>query len=153
MSYPNQPGDGYGQQPQGQPPYGSGYSYGSPGQPPMPAGYPAPQYPYAGQPGYSANPSAPFGVDPMTGMPLSDKSKMTAGLLQIFLGGYGVGRFYLGYTNIAVAQLCLGVFSFLTVWFGIGFITGLAAGIWGLVDGIMILNGSVPDQYGRKLRD
>ena len=41
------------------------------------------------------------GVDP-SGQPLSDKSKLVAGLLQIFLGGFGVGRFYLGYTNIGI---------------------------------------------------
>jgi TM2 domain-containing membrane protein YozV len=83
-------------------------------------------------------PGAPFGVDPMTGMPLSDKSKMVAGLLQIFLGGFGVGRFYLGYTGIGVLQIFFG-------W--------LTCGIWPLVDGIMMLTGRVPDAQGRPLRD
>jgi len=58
------------------------------------------------------------------------KSKMIAGLLQIFLGGLGIGRFYLGYTNIGIFQILA---SFLC-----------GAGIlWGLIDGIMILTGSV----------
>jgi TM2 domain-containing membrane protein YozV len=77
----------------------------------------------------------------MYGRPLSDKSKLTAGLLGIFLGGFGVGRFYLGYTNIGVLQL---VVSVVTCGFG---------SIWGFIDGIIILIGNVPDPKGRPLRD
>lgn len=58
------------------------------------------------------------------------KSKMTAGLLGIFLGGLGIHNFYLGYTGKAIAQICL---SFC---FGVGY-------IWGLIEGIMILCGSI----------
>jgi TM2 domain-containing membrane protein YozV len=130
--------------PQQQPPN----PYGAPGgQYPPPyqgqqAPYPGQPGPYAGQPaGYpGAYPAAYYGVDAY-GRPLSDKSKLTAGLLQIFLGGFGVGRFYLGYTNIGVLQLVVSV-----VTCGIG-------SIWGLIDGIMILIGNVPDPQGRMLRD
>jgi TM2 domain-containing membrane protein YozV len=86
-------------------------------------------------------PGAPYGVDPMTGMPLSDKSKMTAGLLQIFLGTFGAGRFYLGYTGLGIAQIAV-------VWLTCGF-----GSIWTLIDGIMMLTGKVPDAQGRPLRD
>ena len=58
------------------------------------------------------------------------KSKMAAGLLQIFLGGLGIGRFYLGYTGVGVAQL---IITICTCGFG---------AIWGFVDGILILTGS-----------
>jgi TM2 domain-containing membrane protein YozV len=75
------------------------------------------------------------------GRPLSDKSKIVAGILGILLGSFGVGRFYLGYNQIGVLQL---VVSVLTC--GVG-------GIWGLIDGIMILMGNVPDAEGRTLRD
>ncbi|WP_372458073.1 TM2 domain-containing protein [Mycobacterium fragae] len=75
------------------------------------------------------------------GRPLSDKSKLTAGLLEIFLGSFGVGRFYLGYTGIGVAQIAA---TWLTC--GIG-------GIWPLIDGIMMLTGKVPDAEGRILRE
>jgi TM2 domain-containing membrane protein YozV len=117
-------------------------SQGPQGQYPPPGPFPPP---YQGQPGpylpsAGAYPGAPFGVDPY-GRPLSDKSKITAGLLGIFLGGFGIGRFYLGYTNIGVLQL---VVSFVTC--------GLGA-LWGTVDGILILIGNVPDAQGRPLRE
>jgi TM2 domain-containing membrane protein YozV len=62
------------------------------------------------------------------------KSKIAAGLLGIFLGGLGIHRFYLGYTVLGVVQLVLtlvlGAFTF-----------GLV-GLWGVVEGIMILAGA-----------
>ncbi len=120
----------YGQQPYGQQPYGQP-GYGQSG------GYPPAPYPQ----GYNPNdPEAPYGRDPF-GVPFSDKQKLTAGLLQIFLGGFGVGRFYTGYTGIAIAQIAV---TWLTC--GIG-------AIWPLVDGIMMLTGKVPDAQGRPLRD
>ncbi len=82
-------------------------------------------------------PGAPFGIDSRTGVPFSDKQKLVAGLLQIFVGGFGVGRFYTGHTGIAIAQL----------------LTCGGCGIWSLVDGIMMLTGSVTDSDGRPLRD
>ncbi|MFJ1461543.1 TM2 domain-containing protein [Nocardia wallacei] len=134
------PGTGQpmGQQPPvdayGQPnPYGQPQQYGQPyGQP---GGYPPAPY---GAPGM--DPEAPFGRN-MYGEPYSDKSKMVAGLLQIFLGSFGVGRFYLGYPGLAVGQIAV---TWLTC--GIG-------GIWPLIDGIMILTGKVRDQYGRPLQE
>ncbi len=36
---------------------------------------------------------------------VSDKSKVVAGVLQIVLGGFGVGRFYMGDTKTGVIQL------------------------------------------------
>jgi TM2 domain-containing membrane protein YozV len=149
-----QPPAGYGQQPTsgapGYDPYGqqptsgaAGYDpnaqqqYAQPGynqpQPYAQPGYPQQQY---AQPGY-AQQSA---YDPQ-GRPYSDKSKMAAGLLGIFLGGFGVGRFYTGHTGLGVAQLLVSVFTC-----GIG-------SIWGLIDGIMILVNGGTDAEGRVLRD
>ncbi|GAA5059336.1 TM2 domain-containing protein [Nocardia callitridis] len=137
-----QPPNPYGQQPNpyGQPqnPYGQP-QYGPPvdqyGQPIGGYGYPP------GAPGYNPNdPEAPWGRDQF-GVPFSDKQKLLAGLLQIFIGSLGIGRFYLGYTGLGVAQLLVTVFTC-----GLG-------GIWGLVDGIMMLTGSVTDPQGRPLRD
>jgi TM2 domain-containing membrane protein YozV len=119
-----QPADPYWQQPGG---------YGQPGGYP-PAPYPQPQ-------GYNPNdPEAPWGRDPF-GVPFSDKQKLIAGLLQIFLGAFGAGRFYTGHTGMAIAQIAV---TWLTCGFG---------GIWPLIDGIMMLVGKVPDSENRPLRD
>lgn len=90
-------------------------------------------------PGYPPQPAYP-GTNPQNVGPLSDKSKVTAGLLGILLGSFGLGRFYLGYTKVAVAQIAV---TWLTL--GIG-------GIWPFIDGILILLGKVPDAEGRALR-
>jgi len=80
---------------------------------------------------------APYGVDPRTGTPYSDRHKVVAGVLQLVLP-FGTGRFYTGHTGIALAQLLL-------VFCGIGM-------IWAFVDGIVILAGNPTDPYGRPLR-
>ena len=71
------------------------------------------------------------------------KSKMAAGLLGIFLGQWGVHNFYLGYTGKAVAQLLLSIFGYILLFVVVGFFMVAAAGIWGLIEGIMILSGSI----------
>ena len=111
--------------------------YGAPGGR-YPPPYQGQQAPYAGYSG--AYPPAYYGVDAY-GRPLSDKSKLVAGLLQIFIGSLGIGRFYLGYTTIGILQI---VVTIVTCGFG---------SIWGLIDGIIILVGNVPDAQGRTLRD
>lgn len=66
------------------------------------------------------------------------KSKMAAGLLGIFLGGWGIHNFYLGYTGKIFVTL---------------FTCGIGA-IWGLIEGIMILTGSInTDAEGNPLVD
>ncbi|PJM73932.1 hypothetical protein CS006_01905 [Bifidobacterium primatium] len=116
----------YGQNPYGQngyaqngcqqfPPYGQS-QYGQPqyGQ----SQYGQPQY---GQPQYAY------------GYGLSSKSKIAAGLLGIFLGCFGVHNFYLGNTGKALAQLLLTVVGWIVV------IGPAVAGLWGLVEGILII--------------
>ena len=77
------------------------------------------------------------------------KSKIAAGLLGIFLGSLGVHNFYLGYTNKAVTQLLVTLLGSLAC--GIGPIIG---GIWGLVEGIQILTGTITtDANGNPLKD
>ena len=104
-------------------------------------------------PGNVVDPQAPFGRDPATGVPLSDKSGTTAGLLQLFLGVFGIGRFYIDSTQIAIAQLCLGLFGFVfSLFCFFGFPVLLGSVIWAIVDAIMMFTGSVKDNHGRKLR-
>ena len=74
------------------------------------------------------------------------KSKLTAGLLGIFLGSLGVHNFYLGFTGKALAQLLISVLSCGTL--------AVVSGIWGLVEGIMLLSGQMNvDAQGNLLRD
>ncbi|MFM9447077.1 TM2 domain-containing protein [Streptomyces acidiscabies] len=142
---PQQPGYGYQQPPQGQgyppPPQGQPGQPG-PGYPPPPQGYGYPggqMPPGAGYqpPGtYTGDPYAPYGYDAY-GRPYSDKSKIVAGILQLFLGTLGVGRFYIGHVGLGLAQL---------------FTCG-GFGIWALIDGIILLTSdSTTDGQGRVLR-
>jgi TM2 domain-containing membrane protein YozV len=114
---------------------------------PPPNYQPPPNYPmppqYPGPGGY-VDPSAPFGRHPVTGEPLSDKSKVVAGLLQLLglFGLVGIGRIYLGYTGLGIAQLLVGLVT-----------CGIGAVIWGIVDAILILTDRVRDPQGRPLRD
>ncbi|MEU8824126.1 TM2 domain-containing protein [Streptomyces sp. NPDC048636] len=81
-------------------------------------------------------PDAPYGFDPQ-GRPYSDKSKIVAGVLQLFLGFIGLGRFYTGSTGVAVAQL----------------LTCGGLGIWALIDDILFLTSNDrTDSRGRVLR-
>lgn len=74
------------------------------------------------------------------------KSKLTAGLLGIFLGAFGVHNFYLGYTGKAIAQVLITVLSC--------FVLSFASGIWGLIEGILILTGNIAvDGKGNPLKD
>ncbi|GAA2606117.1 TM2 domain-containing protein [Streptomyces axinellae] len=133
MSDPNQPGYGYPQQP-GQNPYAA-QGGGPQGQPAY--GYPQ-QPPMGGAPGpYGAtDPNAPFGYD-RYGRPFSHKSKIVAGVLQLFIGTLGIGRFYTGHVGMGVAQL----------------LTCGGFGFWALIDGIIFLvSDERTDSDGRILR-
>ena len=67
---------------------------------------------------------------------------MAAGLLGIFLGGWGIHNFYLGNTTRGIIQIIVTI-----VTCGIG-------AIWGLVEGIMILTGAInTDAKGNPLKD
>lgn len=123
--YGQQAGQGYGQQPYGGQAYGQQYgqAYG--------------QQPYR-QPGYQ-DPNVPYGYVP--------RNKLVAGLLGIFLGSLGIHNFYLGYTSKAVCQLLLTCVGWIL--FGLG---PLAAGIWGLVEGVLILCSNVGSPWHRDAR-
>lgn len=61
---------------------------------------------------------------------MQPKSKIAAGLLGIFLGGWGIHRFYLGYTKMGIIQI---IVTLVTCGFG---------SIWGFIEGILILCGA-----------
>ena len=97
----------------------------------------------------------------------SERTKLVAGLLGIFLGWVGAHKFYLGFKQPAVIQMAIGgsglvltlfvanIFFYSGI-YGIGFVIGLllyvvgyiallAAGILGLVEGIIYLTKSDED--------
>jgi TM2 domain-containing membrane protein YozV len=142
-------GHGEAQWGQGAPPPPPGYDpsqqqpqYGQPQQPQ----YQQPQYQQPGyqQPGYQqgypqAQVGAPYGIHPGTGIPYSDKSKLAAGLLNIFVAG--VGRMYIGQVGLGVAQLLVTIFT-----------CGIGA-LWPIIDGILILTKEdAKDAQGRILK-
>jgi TM2 domain-containing membrane protein YozV len=126
------PQGGYGQSPYGQAPGAQS--------PPTQGGYPQGQYNQGGYPqgGYNQG-GYPQG---QYGRPYApQKSRVVAGVLGILLGSLGIHRFYLGYTTIGIVLVLLSTVGvFLT--FGL---SAIAAGIWGLIEGILILVGS--DQF------
>jgi TM2 domain-containing membrane protein YozV len=72
---------------------------------------------------------------------VSSRHKVVAGVLGIFLGPFGVHRFYLGFIGIGLLQMFLTIITF--GW----------AGIWGIIEGILCLTGQMRDVDGLPLRD
>ncbi|UCF81624.1 MAG: TM2 domain-containing protein [Acidobacteriota bacterium] len=70
--------------------------------------------------------------------PVSDKKRLPAFLLCLFLGGLGAHRFYVG-------KIGTGILTIVTLF---GFV-----GIWPLIDFIMIIVGAFKDKEGRKVEE
>lgn len=121
---------GYGQQGFGQ----QGFGQPNQGQ----QGFGQPQY-GVGQPqGGAVQQYQAAGMQPV-GAP---KSKVVAALLFFFLGGWGIGNFYLGQTNLGVIKLVLWIIGIFTTIIFVGFFILGALGIWCLVEMVMVLTGS-----------
>lgn len=75
-------------------------------------------------------------------LPQDNNSLFIAGILQIFTGCFGIGRFYMKSYKIGTRQLLVTLLSILlsltgaVIFLSVGF-------IWGIIDGIMILSGKV----------
>jgi len=71
----------------------------------------------------------------------SGKSRATAGILGILLGGLGVHRFYLGNIGVGIVQI---IVTLITI--GVG-------SLWGFIEGIIIISGAAwRDADGKPLR-
>ena len=137
-----QPQQAYAQQPYGAP-HGAAQQFGQPyGQPQQP--YSAPRQPYGQQPfgayqqPYGApqqpNANAPY-TPPSYAQPVVTKDHVAAGLLAIFLGVFGVHKYYLGYNTSGFIMLAVTILGSI-------FTIGLAAGVmWviALIEGIIYL--------------
>lgn len=137
---PQQPAQPYAQQPYAAP-FGAAQGYGQPyGQAQQPYG----QQPYAQQPFGAPQqpfgaPQQPYGNAPYTppsyAQPVVTKDHVAAGLLAIFLGVFGVHKFYLGYNTSGFIMLAVTILGSI-------FTLGLAAGVmWviALIEGIIYL--------------
>lgn len=137
---PQQPAQPYAQQPYAAP-FGAAQGYGQPyGQAQQPYG----QQPYAQQPFGAPQqpfgaPQQPYGSAPYTppsyAQPVVTKDHVAAGLLAIFLGVFGVHKFYLGYNTSGFIMLAVTILGSI-------FTLGLAAGVmWviALIEGIIYL--------------
>ena len=71
----------------------------------------------------------------------SGKNKTTAGLLALFLGGWGVHKFYLGYTVPGIIFLLTNTFGFLVTWMFL-WIPNILVGIIVFIEGIIYLTKS-----------
>ena len=81
-------------------------------------------------------------MDQNTNTNAEQKSKLVAALLGIFLGAWGIHNFYLGDTKKGIIQIVVTI-----VTCGIG-------GLWGFIEGIMILAGSIKtDANGVPLKE
>jgi TM2 domain-containing membrane protein YozV/predicted nucleic acid-binding Zn ribbon protein len=87
---------------------------------------------------------------PQAGGYVGQKSKVVAGILAILIGSLGIHNFYLGYTGRAVTQLLLSVVGGILT---CGISTS-AVSIWAIIEGILILTGSIDrDGDGYLLKD
>lgn len=73
------------------------------------------------------------------------KSPLLAYLLLIFVGAFGIHRFYLGRTGSGIAMLLLAIIGAFTLPIGIGLVLLAALGIWMLVD-LFLIPGMVNQQ-------
>lgn len=133
---PQQPAQPYAQQPYAAP-FGAAQGYGQPyGQAQQPYG----QQPYAQQP-FGA-PQQPYGNAPYTppsyAQPVVTKDHVAAGLLAIFLGVFGVHKFYLGYNTSGFIMLGTSILG------GILTLSVASWAIWviAIVEGIFYLSKS-----------
>jgi TM2 domain-containing membrane protein YozV len=103
-------------------------------------------------------PLPPF--QPPLGPPSSDKSKITAGLLQLIpglvMGLGGIGRLYAGQIGLGVFQLIATAFGWVSFWCGfflvLPFFVFVGCWLWFVIDGIVLLAGRPVDGQGRPLR-
>jgi len=83
------------------------------------------------------------------------KSKVAAVLLCIlplFFLALPVHRLYMGRVGSGVAQILIGVSFWLTIWFFVGLVPWAAIWVWGIIDMILILTGSLKDGNGYPLK-
>lgn len=83
----------------------------------------------------------------------SRRSRIVAGLLQLFFGWHGLGRFYLGYYHLGAVQLTLGMIGLATTLLCyVGLIILVPLTVWVEIEAVIMLAGGIRDADGYKLR-
>lgn len=60
---------------------------------------------------------------PSFNAPAQGKSRVVAGLLNLFLGGFGVGDFYLGYTQYGIYKIVISLAFMILGFLDLGFLS------------------------------
>lgn len=60
---------------------------------------------------------------PSFNAPVQGKSRVVAGLLNLFLGGFGVGDFYLGYTQYGIYKIVISLAFVILGFLDLGFLS------------------------------
>ena len=86
---------------------------------------------------------------------ISSRSRLATVLLALFLGIFGVHRFYIGKIRTAIVMLILSILYLTTVrsW-GIIMVIPLAVvGLWALIDFIFAVSGIMKDKEGKRIKN
>ena len=82
---------------------------------------------------------------------VSTKSRLILVLLTLFLGEFGIHRFYVGKVGTGATMLILSIIGWATIIFIFGFIPLMVVGIWNLIDLIVAIAGSFKDNEGKSI--
>lgn len=77
------------------------------------------------------------------------KNPTVALILSIFVGEFGVDRFYAGQKELGIAKLALTVISFVTLFILIGFFLLIGVYIWKIVDWFLIMGATRQSNFER----
>ncbi len=85
---------------------------------------------------------------------ISSRSRLVTVLLTLFLGIFGVHRFYIGKTRTAIVMLILSILYLVMVrlW-GLMIISLAVVGLWSFIDFILAVSGIMKDGEGKLIKD
>jgi len=85
---------------------------------------------------------------------ISPRSRLATVLLALFLGIFGVHRFYIGKIRTAIVMLILSILYLVTIRFwGLIIISLAVVGLWALIDFIFAVSGIMKDREGRLIKN
>ena len=79
---------------------------------------------------------------PSFNAPAQGKSRVVAGLLNLFLGGFGIGDFYLGYTQYAIYKIVISLVLVVPTVLNLGFISTIFSLLYYAWAVVLLASGS-----------